>query len=91
MAVAARRGARTTVVECRVQAAAKPRWERWESFDGVPIPMSPPLRRQQLIIENLLRRLADFAAHRECRALPGLVILSEAMDDFAPIPDIVVR
>ncbi len=91
MAVAARRDARTTVAGYRVWVAARPHWERWEWLEGVPAPISPPLQRHQLIVGNLFRRLADFAAHRECRELPGLVILSEAMDDFAPMPDIVVR
>jgi len=91
MAVAARRDASMSVAEYRIWVEAKPDWERWELLDGVPVLMSPPRERHQMIVSNLLRRLGDLADRRDCRALPGLAILSEAMDDFAPIPDVVVR
>ena len=91
MAVAARRDDRMSVAEFRTWVEAKPDSERWELLDGVPVLMSPPCERHQMIVSNLLRRVADLAEQRGCRALPGLGILSSAMDDFAPIPDVVVR
>ncbi|KQP51928.1 hypothetical protein ASG40_04860 [Methylobacterium sp. Leaf399] len=91
MAVAARRYTHMTVAEFRTWVEAKPDWERWELLDGVPILMSPPRERHQGIVANLIVALSPVARDKGCRALPGLAILSEAMDDFAPIPDVVVR
>ena len=91
MAVARRRDMRMSVAEYRDWVEAKPDSERWELLEGVPVLMSPPAARHQLIVYNLLRRLGDLAERRGCSALPGLAVLSEAMDDFAPIPDIVVQ
>lgn len=53
--------------------------------------MSPHKARHQQIVSNLVRPLYDLAAKKGCGAYPGLAILSVAMDDFAPIPDIVVH
>lgn len=91
MAVAARRETRMTVTEYRPWAEARPDGERWELVDGVPLLMAPPREAHQTIVANLIRRLGDLADQRGCRALPGLAILNEAMDDFAPVPDVVVR
>lgn len=91
MAVAMRRETRMSVAEYRVWAETRPDDERWELLDGVPVLMSPPRERHQTIVARLIRRLGDLADPRGCRALPGLAILSEVMDDFAPIPDVVVR
>ena len=91
MAVARRRDTRMGVAEYRNWVEAKPDGERWELLDGVPMLMSPTSGRHQRIVANLVRRLDDLAERRGCSALPGLAVLSEAMDDFAPIPDIVVQ
>ncbi len=91
MALAARRDARMGVAEYRVWVEARPDAERWELLDGQPVLMAPASERHQTIVYNLLRRIGDLADARGCRALPGLAILSTAMDDFAPIPDLVVR
>lgn len=91
MALAARRDARMSVAEYQVWVESRPDEERWELLDGEPVLMSPPKERHQRIVYNLLRRVGDLADARGCSALPGLAILSEAMDDFAPIPDVVVR
>ena len=91
MAVAARRDARMSVAEYRAWVEGRPGDERWELLDGEPLLMAPPRERHQQIVANLVRRLGDLAERQDCRALPGLAILSEAMDDFAPFPDVVVR
>ncbi len=91
MAVARRRDAHMSVAEYQDWVASKPDDERWELLDGVPVLMSPTSGRHQRIVANLVRRLDDLAERRGCSALPGLSVLSEAMDDFAPVPDIVVQ
>lgn len=91
MAVAARRDDRMTVAEYRIWAESKSESERWELLEGVPVLMSPTSGRHQRIVTNLVRRLDDLAERKGCNALPGLAVLSEAMDGFAPIPDIVVQ
>ena len=90
MAVAARRDTRMTVAEFRLWAEPRPDEERWELIDGIALLMSPPTGRHQRIVMNLGRRLDELAERRGRNALPGLGVLSAAMDDFAPIPDIVV-
>lgn len=89
MALAVKRDARMDVAEYRAWVEAKPDEGRWELLDGVPVPMSPTSGRHQRIVANLVRRLDALAEARGCSA-PGLAILSAAMDDFAPMPDIVV-
>ena len=91
MALAARRDARMSVAEYQVWVESRPDEERWELLDGEPVLVSPPQHRHQRLVYNLLHRVGDLADARGCEALPGLAILSEAMDDFAPIPDVVVR
>lgn len=91
MAVPARRDTRMRVSEYREWAAARPDDERWELIEGVPVMMSPAKGRHQRIVTNLVKYLDDLAERRGCGAYPGLAILSEAMDDYAPIPDVVVQ
>ncbi|CAO4181556.1 Uma2 family endonuclease [Methylorubrum aminovorans] len=91
MAVPARRDTRMRVSEYREWAATRPDDERWELIDGVPMMMSPAKGRHQRIVMNIAKRLDDLAERRGCGAYPGLAILSEAMDDYAPIPDVVVQ
>ncbi|GJE57960.1 Uma2 family endonuclease [Methylobacterium trifolii] len=91
MAVAARRDSRMGVAAYRVWVESRPDEERWELLDGEPVLMSPPGARHQRIVMNIAKRRDDLAERKGCNALPGLAILSEAMDDFAPIPDIVVQ
>ena len=91
MAVAVRRDARMRVAEYKQWAATRPDDERWELIDGVPLLMSPARGRHQRIVTNLIKRLDDMAEPRGCGAYPGLAILSEAMDEYAPIPDVVVQ
>jgi Uma2 family endonuclease len=91
MGVAVRRETRMSVAEYRIWVEDRPDWERWELIDGERILMSPPRERHQTIVANLILGLSDLARPKNCRALPGLAILSEAMDDFAPVPDVVVR
>ncbi|MCJ2083622.1 Uma2 family endonuclease [Methylobacterium sp. J-090] len=90
MAVAARVETGLNVAAYKVWVEARPGDERWELIDGVPVMMSPPSARHQRIVANLIRRLDDLAERRGCNALPGFGVLSAAMDDYAPIPDIVV-
>lgn len=65
--------------------------ERWELLEGQPTLMAPQSERHQRIVYNLMSRLGAAARPRGCWALPGLGILSSEIDDYAPIPDIVVR
>lgn len=91
MALAVKRDAGMDVVAFRRWVEARPEHERWELLDGEPMLMAPPRERHQRIVMNLAGRLDALAEPRGCRALPGLAILGDAMDDFAPIPDVVVR
>lgn len=65
--------------------------ERWELLDGEPVLTAPQDERHQTIVANLLG-IVDRPS-RGCggRALPGLGLLNDAIDDYAPIPDVVVR
>lgn len=90
MVAAARRDTRMQVAEYRDWVAAQPDEERWELLDGVPVLMAQAKGPHQRIVTNLIKRLDDLAERRSCGAYPGLAILSEAMDDFAPIPDVVL-
>lgn len=91
MALAAKRDARMDVSEFRLWVEGRPAHERWELLDGEPVLMAPPRERHRRIVMNLAGRLDALAEPRGCRAMPGLAILSAAMGDFAPIPDVVVR
>ncbi|MBE7244821.1 MAG: Uma2 family endonuclease [Actinomycetospora chiangmaiensis] len=91
MALAVKRTAGMDVPGFRLWVASRPEHERWELLDGEPVLMAPPRERHQAIVANLIRRIGDLADGKGCRAMPGLAILSDAMDDFAPIPDVVVR
>lgn len=91
MAVAARRETRMSVAAYRDWVETRPDEERWQLIDGEPVLSPPPRERHQTIVTNLIRRLSALPRDKGCRALPGLAVLSEAMDDFAPIPDVVVR
>ena len=81
MAVAARRDTRMTVAEFRLWAEPRPDEERWELIDGIALLMSPPTGRHQRIVSNLIRRLDELAERRGRNALPGLGVLSAAMDE----------
>ncbi|APX87399.1 hypothetical protein BV511_23425 [Methylorubrum extorquens] len=91
MAVGPRRDTRMRVAEYQEWVVSRPDHERWELIDGVPVLMAPSKDRHQRIVYNLLRALGDLADARGCWAVPALGILSEAFDDYAPIPDAVVR
>jgi Uma2 family endonuclease len=91
MALAVRRDTRMRVAEYRRWVEPRPDEERWELLDGEPVLMAPPSARHQRIVTNLLTRLDRLAEPRGCGAYPGLAILSDAMDDYAPYPDVVVH
>ena len=91
MALAVKRDARMSVAEYRRWLEPRPDGERWELLDGEPVLMAPPRERHQRIVMNLAGRLDSLAEPRGCRAMPGLAIPSAAMDEFAPVPDVVVR
>lgn len=91
MSVAVRRDRPMRVAEFIAFAAPKPDEERWELIAGEPMLMAPPAERHQAIVLNLARALASIAEPKGCRALPGLGILNDAADTYAPIPDVVVR
>ncbi len=91
MAVAVKLDDRMSVPEYRDWVAGRPDDERWELHDGVPTLMSPPSERHQTIVSNLIRRMGDLADAKGCRVVPGIAVVSRPMDDFAPIPDVMVR
>ncbi len=68
-----------------------PNHERWELLDGEPIMMAPPSERHQRLVMNILRKVDQLARGRGCNATPGLGTLNDDIDDYAPIPDVVVR
>ncbi|KQT14649.1 hypothetical protein ASG40_04855 [Methylobacterium sp. Leaf399] len=90
MAVAVRRETGMSVAEYRTWVADRPDDERWKLLDGEPELMSPPNARHQRIVMKLGRHLDRLAERRGRNALPGLGVLSAAMDDVGPIPDVVV-
>ena len=91
MALAVRRDPGMGVAEYQVWVADRPDEERWELIDGEPVLMSPPSERHQSIVANLIRHLAPVGRNKRCRAIPGIATLSDPMDTFAPMPDVMVR
>lgn len=65
--------------------------ERWELLDGEAVLMAPQSERHQRVVANLMGALWTMAKRRGCVALPGLGLLNDEIDDYAPIPDVVVR
>ncbi len=91
MNLAARQDRRMRVAEFRAMIEPYPDEERWELIDGQAVLMAPQSERHQRIVANLLDGLRAGARRRGCVALPGLGIVNDVIDDYAPIPDIVVR
>jgi Uma2 family endonuclease len=91
MNLAARRSQRLSAADFIEMIRPYPDEERWELLDGEPVLMAPQSERHQTLVANLLRALGPAADARDCRILPGLGILNDAVDDYAPIPDLVVR
>ncbi|WP_407526789.1 Uma2 family endonuclease [Methylobacterium oryzisoli] len=91
MTLALRREPRLRFADFLAMIRARPDDERWELLDGEPILMAPQSERHQQIVGNLIRQIGPLADRLGCRALPGLGLRNEFVDDYAPIPDIVVR
>src|SRR3954464_844991 len=91
MNLVARRRQRMSVADFIEMIRPYPDEERWELLDGEPVLMAPQSERHQIIVANLVRTLGPAADAQGCRVLPGLGILNDAVDDYAPIPDLVVR
>lgn len=91
MALAVRRDPGMGVAEYQVWVADRPDEERWELIDGEPVLAPPPSEQHQMIVMNLLRQLAPLARAKGGRAIPGIAVLSDAVDGFAPIPDVLLR
>ncbi len=91
MALALRRNPPMRVADFLAMIRDRPDEERWELLDGEPVLMAPPSERHQQIVSNLIRRIAPLAEKLGCRALPGLGLRNDFVDDVAPIPDLVVR
>jgi Uma2 family endonuclease len=71
----------------------KPKEERWELIDGAAIMQASPNVPHQMLVGRLIIQL-DAAARRKgdrCRAMPGVTIKIDAVDTYAPIPDVLVR
>ncbi len=90
MALAVKREARMSVAEYRRWVEPRPEEERWELLVGEPVRRAPPSARHQRLVLTVAQRLDAMAQERGCGADPGLAILSAALDDAAPIPDVVV-
>ena len=82
---------RLSVAEFVEMIRPYPDEERWELLDGEPVLMAPQSERHQIVVSNLMARLRLLAEKRGCRALPGLGLLNDEIDDYAPIPDVVIR
>lgn len=91
MSLALRRAPRMRVAEFLEMIRDRPDEERWELLDGEAVLMAPPTERHQEIVSNLVGVLRPLAAKFGCRVLPGLGLRNDFVDDYAPIPDIVVR
>ncbi|BCM86628.1 Uma2 family endonuclease [Methylobacterium indicum] len=91
MSLALRRAPRMRVADFIAMIRDRPDEERWELLDGEAVLMAPPGERHQQIVMNLGRQLATLAEKLGCRALPGLGLRNDFIDDYAPIPDLVVR
>lgn len=91
MALAVRRDPRMRVAEFSAWVAPLPAKEHWELLDGEPTLMAPQSERYQLIVFNLACALASVFEPKGCRAPPGLGLLNDFIDDYAAIPDVVVR
>lgn len=68
-----------------------PEEERWELLEGEPVLMAPQNERHQRVHGNLMDVLRRLARDKGCVALAGLGVLHDDVDDYAPIPDVVVR
>lgn len=91
MSAALQKPPRMSVAEFIRMIEPYPDEERWELIDGEAVLMSPQTERHQVVVMNLLRLVDRLALARGCRALPGLGLLNDAVDTYAPIPDVVVR
>lgn len=91
MSLALRRAPPMRVAEFLEMIRHRPDEERWELLDGEAVLMSPPTERHQEIVSNLVGALRPLAAKFGCRVLPGIGLRNDFVDDYAPIPDIVVR
>lgn len=91
MAVALRKTPHLSVADFIEMIRPFPDEERWELLAGEPFLMAPQTERHQTVVANLMASLRSLAVPRGCRALPGLGLLNDEIDDYAPIPDVVVR
>lgn len=91
MSAALERPPRMTVPDFIEMIRPYPDEERWELLEGVPLLMAPQSERHQIIVGNLLASLRWLARPEGCMTLPGLGLLNDTIDDYAPIPDVVVR
>jgi Uma2 family endonuclease len=91
MNLAARTRRPMTVPDFIAWCERRPDHERWELLEGEPVPMAPAVERHQAIVANIIRKLGPAVEQRGCRVLPGMGILHDEIDDYAPIPDVVVR
>lgn len=91
MSAALKTPRRMTVLEFMEMTRTYPEEERWELLDGEPVLMPPPTERHQIIVANLMAALRTLARARGCRVLPGLGLLNDEIDSYAPIPDVVAR
>ena len=91
MALALRRDPGMHVAAYQAWVADRPDEEPWERIDGKPSLMAPQSERHQQIVLNLARELSDMTRDPGGRAIPGIAVLSDVVDTFAPIPNVVLR
>jgi Uma2 family endonuclease len=68
-----------------------PHQERWELLDGEAVLMAPQSVRHQGVVANIMAKCRQLAKPQGCHEYGGLGILNNDVDDYAPIPDVVVR
>jgi Uma2 family endonuclease len=68
-----------------------PNHERWELLDGEPVLMAPQSMMHQKVVANLMAKCRFLAKKKGCSEYSGLGILNDRIDDYAPIPDVVVH
>ncbi len=86
MSLALRRAPRMRVADFIAMIRDRPDEERWELLDGEAVLMAPPGERHQQIVMNLGRQLATLAEKLGCRALPGLGLRNDFVDDTRRSP-----
>jgi Uma2 family endonuclease len=87
-----RHGPQLTMKQFHAFRDERPKEEKWELIDGVPIMMPPPTLMHQLIADNLNRLLNERLSEvkPEWRAVRDAGVWLKGDDKYNPEPDVVV-